>query len=501
MQNSDFDVVIVGAGISGVGMACHLKRHCPGQRFTILERRQRAGGTWDLFRYPGIRSDSDMLTLGFSFRPWKGLKVLADGDAIRNYVEETAQENELHDDIQFGLKITESRWSSKQARWTVNAVEEETGKQRSFSCKFLVMGTGYYNYDQGYLPEFSGIENFKGQVIHPQKWPEDLDYVGKRVVVIGSGATAVTLVPAMAEKGAKITMLQRSPSYILSLPALDGVLKILDRFMPEKFALGLTREKNIQRQNFLYKFFQRFPNFSKKLLLKETKRQLRGKVDMKHFTPKYNPWDQRLCLVPDGDLFRCLRNGKAEVVTDHIDTFTAEGIKLKSGQILEADIIITATGLDLQALGGMQLVVDDEAIKFEEKMFYKATMIEDVPNFSWIFGYTNASWTLKANIAARYLCRLINHMKDQGKDIAVPRDLHGCKVPELPFMGALTSGYVVRANDRLPRQGSKEPWKVLNDFKRDQKVLLKEPIDDGVLMLSSAREKAASKARPMRRAA
>lgn len=501
MQKSEFDVVIVGAGISGVGMACHLKKHSPGQSFTILERRQRAGGTWDLFRYPGIRSDSDMLTLGYSFRPWKGLKVLADGDAIRNYVEETAHENTLHDDIQFGQKIVESKWSSEDARWTVVSQDENSGEKRTFTCKFLVMGTGYYNYDKGYEPEFPGIENFEGQVIHPQKWPENLDYVGKRVIVIGSGATAVTLVPAMANNGAQVTMLQRSPSYVLSLPGLDGVLRLLDRFMPERLALGVTREKNIQRQNFFYKFFQRFPKLSKMLLLRETKRQLRGKVDMKHFTPSYNPWDQRLCLVPDGDLFKTLRDGKANIVTDHIDSFTAKGIKLKSGQTLEADIIITATGLDLQALGGMSLEVDGKPIKFEEKMFYKATMIEDIPNFSWIFGYTNASWTLKANIAAKYLCRVINHMSSTGKDIAVPRDLEGCKVPEMPFLGSLTSGYVVRANDRLPRQGSKEPWKVLNDFKRDQKVLLKDPVDDGVLQFLKAGQSSASKVTPLRRAA
>ena len=494
-----FDVVIVGAGLSGIGMACNLNKRCPGKSFTILERRQRAGGTWDLFRYPGIRSDSDMLTLGYSFRPWKGLDVLAGGSDIRHYVEETAAENNISDKIQFGLKIVKSSFSSKTARWTVEALEEASGQTRVFECNFLVMGTGYYRYDAGFMPEFPGADQFKGLLVHAQKWDENTDYRGKKVVVIGSGATAITLVPAMADQVDHITMLQRSPTYVLSLSGKDPFLKTLGRLLPESLALKIARWRNLARQDLSYKLFKRFPNFSRKLILGITRRKLGGQVDVKHFTPSYNPWDQRLCLVPDSDMFKCLRSGKASVVTDQIDTFTANGIQLKSGQFLEADIVIAATGLHMEAFGGMQLEVDGEATDISERMFYKATLLENIPNFAWIVGYVNASWTLKANIASAYICRVINQLSARGKDYAVPVDHEDSKIMEECFFGALSSNYVKRAEHTLPRQGRREPWRVTMDYRRDQKVLLEDPIEDGVLELRSAEE--ASKVTPMRRAA
>ncbi|MES1944001.1 monooxygenase [Salinisphaera sp. PC39] len=477
----EFDVLIVGAGLSGVGMACHLQMESPGKSFAILERRQAIGGTWDLFRYPGIRSDSDMFSFGYEFRPWHEPKVLADGPSIRNYVAETAREYGVEDKIRFGLRITRADWSSEEARWTLTAVHEPSGETRHYRCHYLVLCTGYYRYDAGYMPEFPGIERYRGTVVHPQNWPEGLDYEGKRVVVIGSGATAMTLVPAMAPDTGHITMLQRSPSYIISLPAFDKISAWLKRILPDDWVFAMARRRNIRLQRILYTASQRYPRFMRWLLMRGVRKQLGKDFDMRHFSPSYNPWDERLCAVPDADLFKVLREGRASVVTDHIDTFTEDGIRLRSGKTLEADIVIAATGLEVQLMGGMEIAVDGETRPPNEVMTYKGVLIEDAPNLAVIFGYTNASWTLKADIAAKYICRLLNHMDAEGYVSATPRDEEGCAEEDTSVLDSLSAGYVRRASHRLPRQGRKLPWRVLNHYLRDRKILLEEPIEDGYL--------------------
>ncbi|TJY63281.1 NAD(P)/FAD-dependent oxidoreductase [Sinimarinibacterium sp. CAU 1509] len=480
-MQSDYDVLIVGAGLSGIGMACHLAIDCPGKRVAILERRKAIGGTWDLFRYPGIRSDSDMFTFGYKFRPWHALKVLADGESIRNYVRDTAREYGVEQKIQFGLKITGADWSSELQHWTVTALEEETGKTRTFTSNYLVSCTGYYNYDKGYLPEFPGVERFKGRCIHPQHWPENLDYRGKRVVVIGSGATAVTLVPAMAADAAHVTMLQRSPSYVFSVPGSDKSLKALIRFLPEHWVYSFARRRNMFLQRTLFKAAKRWPDKVRSWLLNNVRKQVGESVDMRHFTPAYKPWDERLCAVPDADLFKVIKAGKASVVTDHIETFTEKGILLTSGQELEADIIVTATGLQIQVFGGVDLRVDGQLQKTGELMTYKGTLMQDVPNMAWIIGYTNASWTLKADIASEYFCRLLNFMDQHGYAVATARAPSGEVQQAESIMGSLSSGYVRRGDSVLPRQGRNLPWRVLNNYVRDRPMLLEQPIDDGLL--------------------
>ncbi len=479
------DVLIIGAGISGIGMACHLQKDCPNKSFAILERRESIGGTWDLFRYPGIRSDSDMFSFGYSFRPWQEPKVLADGTSIREYLKDTANEYNVEEKVRFGLKITAAAWSSTDACWTVTAQVEASGETRHFSCNFLILGTGYYRYDEGYMPEFKGRERFKGEVIHPQLWPENLDYSGKKVVVVGSGATAMTLVPAMAKDTAHITMLQRSPSYIISLPAFDKISAKMQQYLPKDMVYKMARKRNIALQRAQYVMARKYPKFMRSLLLWGVRKQLGDDFDMRHFTPSYDPWDERLCAVPSGDLFKVLRSGEASVVTDHIDTFTETGIKLKSGEELEADIIISATGLQMQLLGDIDLSVDGERRAASDVMTYKSVLVEDAPNLATIFGYTNASWTLKADIAADYICRLLNHMDAENYRVATPHDEEGC-AEDVPVMGALNSGYVRRAADRLPRQGSKLPWRVMNHYSRDKEMLLEEPIEDGILEFEPA---------------
>jgi cation diffusion facilitator CzcD-associated flavoprotein CzcO len=476
----EFDVLIVGAGVSGIGTACHLSMDCPGKSFAVLERREAIGGTWDLFRYPGIRSDSDMFTFGYKFRPWHELDTLASGPSIQRYLVETAREYGVEDKIRYGLKITRADWSSADARWTLTAEYGPGGETRHYRCNYLILCTGYYRYDAGYMPDFPGIEDFRGQVIHPQHWPEDLDYAGKNVVVIGSGATAVTLVPAMAEDTAHITMLQRSPSYVISIPAFDKVSALLQRFLPKKWVFALARRRNIRLQRLIYVAAKKYPGLMRRLLLRWTRKNLGEDADMRHFSPDYRPWDERLCAVPDADLFRVIREGKASVVTDHIETFTESGIRLRSGETLEADIVVSATGLDVTLMGDMRIVVDGETRPANEVMTYKGLLIEDVPNLAVIFGYTNASWTLKVDIAADYLCRLLNHMDAKGYRFAVPRDEEDCK-EEIPVMGELNSGYLRRASHRLPRQGRKFPWRTLNNYGRDKKILLKDPVEDGIL--------------------
>ena len=485
MNTPTFDVLIIGAGLSGIGTACHLARDCPGKQVVILERRDAIGGTWDLFRYPGIRSDSDMFSFGFNFRPWNELKVLADGPSIRQYVTDTAREYGIDKKIQFGLKTTSAEWSSDLGCWTVTALHEASGETRTFRARYLVGATGYYNYDQGFLPHFPGVEQFKGQCIHPQHWPEGLDYRGKRVVVIGSGATAVTLVPAMADDAAHVTMLQRSPSYIFSVPGFDKLSAVLRKVLPEKWVYAMARKRNILIQRWLYIASKRWPDKVRSWLLSNVKKQIGDKVDMKHFTPRYMPWDERLCAVPDADLFKALRSGKASVVTDHIDTFTEAGIRLKSGEHLDADIIVTATGLQIQVLGGTELRVDGETRAVSDLMTYKGVLMQNVPNMAWIFGYTNAPWTLKADIASRYVCRLLNHMDQNGIAVATPRASDDSMTDENIF-GALGSGYVQRARNTLPRQGRDLPWRVLHHYERDTRMLVEQPIEDGLLELTPA---------------
>ncbi|MFI4938914.1 MAG: flavin-containing monooxygenase [Burkholderiales bacterium] len=482
-KESDFDILIVGAGLSGIGTACQLQQAFPHKSIGIVERRNSIGGTWDLFRYPGIRSDSDMFSFGFNFRPWNELKTLADGPSIKNYIEQTAREYGVLDKIHYGLKSTHANWDSKKKSWTVTAVHEATGEARKLTARFLALCTGYYNYDAGFLPTFPGEELYKGQKIHPQFWPEKLDYTGKKVVVIGSGATAVTLVPAMAEKAGHVTMLQRSPSYIFSLPGYDKITEALMKILPEKWAFGMARRRNILIQRWLYLACRRWPQFMRSFLLKHVQKRIGQHVDMRHFTPKYMPWDERLCAVPDCDLFNALRAGKASVETDHIDTFTKTGIRLQSGKELDADIIVTATGLNVQMLGGMELSLDHRVRPFNQAMIYKGVMVEDLPNLAWVFGYTNASWTLKSDLAAMYMIRLLKHMEKHGLNVAIPGDVTQCK-RDIAMLDSLQSGYVRRALDALPRQGNKYPWQVDMHYGKDKKMLLEQPIVDGILFFN-----------------
>ena len=481
MALEHFDVLIVGAGLSGIGAAYHLQRDCPGKTYAILEARDAIGGTWDLFRYPGIRSDSDMYTLGYGFKPWREAKAIADGPSILNYVRETATEHDIERHIRFGHKVRRAVWSSETATWTVDA--ERDGVRVQVSCNFLSMCSGYYNYDAGYTPDFPGVERFKGQIIHPQLWPENLDYAGKKVVVIGSGATAVTLVPEMARTAAHVTMLQRSPTYVVSRPAEDGVANWLRAKLPIKLAYAITRWKNVLFQMLFFNIARKKPEQTKQRLLGMVREHLGPDYDIAtHFTPRYNPWDQRLCLVPDADLFASIKSGSSSVVTDHIDTFTETGLKLKSGATLDADIIVTATGLRMQLLSGMELVVDGKTIDLPQTTSYKGMMFSEVPNLASTFGYTNASWTLKADLTAEYICRLLKHMDRTGTRICVPHltEEHMEVEPWLDF----SSGYVQRALEVLPRQGAKKPWKVHQNYALDMMALRFGAVEDGVMAFS-----------------
>lgn len=482
MSEQHYDVLIIGAGLSGIGAGYHLKTLCPGKSFGILEARSAIGGTWDLFRYPGIRSDSDMYTLGYAFKPWREGKAVADGPAILNYVKAAARENNLEQKIRYNHRATRYSWSSREALWTVETDNTATGARERFTCNFLLNCSGYYRYDEGYTPEFKGREIFRGEIIHPQHWPDNLDYAGKRVVVIGSGATAVTLVPSMAKAAAHVTMLQRSPSYIVALPDVDPIAQTLNRLLPAKLAYRLMRLKNVFMQTLFYQLCRRYPALVRKLLRNHLKSQLGPDFDIdSHFNPSYNPWDQRLCLVPNGDLFRSLRRGDASVVTDHIDCFTETGIRLASGRELAADIIVTATGLDLVALGGAELVVDGERRALPETMSYKGMMLSDVPNLALVVGYTNASWTLKADLTDQYVCRLINYMDQHGYDYCTPKA--DPTVQEAPFLD-LDSGYVQRALEHLPKQGDRAPWKLYQNYLLDLLKLRYGPVTDRVMTFS-----------------
>lgn len=474
------DVLIIGAGISGIGAACHLARNCPGKSVAILERRSEIGGTWDLFKYPGIRSDSDMFTFGYNFRPWTNPKTLADGPSIKKYVIDTAHKYGVDKKIHFGRQVSEASWNSPDQCWTLRAVNEKTGREEFWSAKFIMICTGYYNYDKGYKPDFPGEKDFQGTVIHPQFWPENLNYSGKRVVVIGSGATAVTLLPAMAEKTSHITMLQRSPTYMVSVPEIDPMAAGLMKSLPDMVAYRLMRLRNIALQRWGFVASRAFPAQARKLILGLARRQLGKDFDMSHFTPSYDPWDERICAMPGGDLFKVLKSGKAKVVTGNIEKFTSNGILLKSGETLPADIIITATGLELQFLGGMKVMVDGELKGPQESMLYKSVLLEGIPNASIVIGYTNASWTLRADLAAEYVCRLLRHMDSKGYSVVTPVDRDGCRTSET-VMGSLKSGYVIRAADRMPVQGSHGPWRLTHDYYRDIPMLKKDPVEDRYL--------------------
>lgn len=475
-----FDMLIVGAGLSGIGTACHVANAFPSKSIAIVERRESLGGTWDLFKYPGIRSDSDMLTFGYKFRPWNKLHTLASGPDIKQYISDTADEFGIREKIHFGLKTIKANWSSARKVWTLTTLHEASGETREYTCGYFVSCTGYYNHDAGYLPNFPGEEQFQGLKIHPQQWPDNLDYNGKKVVVVGSGATAVTLLPAMAEKTEHITMVQRSPSYIYSVPSVDRTTERLARFIPTSWAYGLARRRNLMMQRGVYLACRRWPKLMRKYFLSQVRKHVGPEFDMSHFTPSYMPWDERLCSVPDADLFKALREGKATVETGQIERFTKNGVLMQSGKELEAEIIITATGLELQSLGGMELSVDDKPRPFAGQLTYKSVLVENVPNMAWIFGYVNSSWTLKADIAGSYLCRLFKFMEDNEFDVCVPHDSGRCALDD-GIMDSLQAGYVQRGKHSLPRQGTQLPWKVLMHYGKDRKMLLKDSIKDSAL--------------------
>jgi monooxygenase len=477
------DLLIIGAGLSGIGAAYHLQERCPSKSYAILEAREDLGGTWDLFRYPGIRSDSDMYTLGYRFKPWTGAKAIADGASILHYLQETARDAGIDRRIRFNHRVVSAEWSTPAARWIVEAERSDSGETVSMTCDFLFVCSGYYSYEEGYSPPFPGAERFRGKVVHPQHWPRDLDYAGKRVVVIGSGATAMTLVPALAEKAQQVTMVQRSPTYVLSRPAEDAIANRLRGALGEEASYAIVRWKNVLLQMVSYQLSRRRPDFVRKLLRRGVQRLLPSGYDVDtHFNPRYDPWDQRLCLVPDADLFKAISSGAAEICTDRIETFTESGIGLESGAELEADVIVTATGLNLLFLGGIALSVDGEAVEASRAMTYKGMMLSDVPNFAFTLGYTNASWTLKADLTAEYVCRLLTYMKEHGYAECVPR-VRDTAIVEEPLM-PLTSGYVLRAIDRLPKQGSKPPWRLRMSYLLDLPALRLGRIADGTMRFS-----------------
>jgi len=493
MADQHFDVVIVGAGLSGIGAGYHLKTACPDRSYAILEGRDAIGGTWDLFRYPGIRSDSDMYTLGYAFKPWTEAKAIADGPSILNYVRQTASENGIDRHIRYGHKVKRAVWSTEDAAWTVES--EVAGVIQRFTCSFLFLCGGYYSYEGGYTPEFPGRDRFKGAFIHPQKWPESLDYSGKQVVVIGSGATAVTLVPEMAKTAGHVTMLQRSPTYVVSRPAEDAMANNLRKWLPGKLAYDIVRWRNVLGGMWFFNMARKKPAAVKAQILKMVREELGPDYDVdRHFTPTYNPWDQRLCLVPDADMFKQIKAGRASVVTDQIETFTETGIQLKSGETLAADVVVSATGLTLEVWNGIEVVVDRRRVDASKTLSYKGMMYEGVPNLASAFGYTNASWTLKCDLTCEYVCRVLNHMKKTGRRQAMPLN-DDATVEFTPWLD-FSSGYVQRAMAKFPKQGTKAPWKLHQNYAKDLMSLRYAKLEDGTLRFSNAagqRAKAAEK--------
>jgi monooxygenase len=483
MADEHFDVLIVGAGLSGIGAGWHLQNASPDRSYVILEGREAIGGTWDLFRYPGIRSDSDMYTLGYAFKPWTEAKAIADGPSILKYVRDTARDFGIDKRIRYGHKVTSAAWSSQDARWTVEALRSD-GETVRFTAGFVFLCGGYYSYEGGYTPDFPGAARFKGRLVHPQNWPADLDYAGKRVVVIGSGATAMTLVPEMARTAAHVTMLQRSPTYVVSRPAEDALANSLRKWLPAMVAYNLIRWRNVLMGMWFYRMTRRKPAQVKTAILDMVRKELGPDYDVgKHFTPSYNPWDQRLCLVPDSDLFEAIKAGRAEVVTDQIETFTATGVQLKSGQAIKADIVVTATGLVLQVMNGLSITVDGRAVDPGQTLSYKGMMYEGVPNLASSFGYTNASWTLKCDLTCEYVCRLLNHMQKTGLRQVTPHN-HDPDIERQPWLD-FSSGYVQRAMDKFPKQGSKAPWKLHQNYAMDLMSLRYARLEDGTLEFSN----------------
>ena len=484
MQNTHLDVLIIGAGISGISAAYYLQRDCPTKSYAILEGRHTLGGTWDLFKYPGIRSDSDMYTLGFAFKPWTDPKAIADGPSIMKYLQETVDEFGIRQHIRYHQMVIDASWSSEDALWTLTVNDKTTQNSQTYTCNFLSMCSGYYNYDKGYTPDFKGIEAFQGKVIHPQKWPEGFNYDNQKIVVIGSGATAVTIVPEMAKKAAHVTMLQRSPTFVVSAPDEDWLANLTNKILPSKFAYSMNRWRKILMQRFMFNIARKYPKTMKKMLIGGVTKELGEEFDVKtHFTPSYNPWDQRICLVPNGDLFESIKENKSSVVTDHIESFVANGIQLKSGKTLEADIIITATGLNLKLLGGINFVVDGKTIDLSKTISYRAMMFSDIPNLVLAFGYTNASWTLKCDLSNQYVCRLINYMDEHGHRQCVPKQ----NDPNLELEDWLdfSSGYIRRVIDTLPKQGTKKPWRLDQNYLVDRKLIGNAELNDGVMEFSA----------------
>jgi monooxygenase len=487
-EATDVDVVVVGAGISGIGAAYHLTRNCPDRTFAILEGRADIGGTWDLFRYPGVRSDSDMHTLGYSFKPWVDDKAIADGPRIMKYLRETVAEFDLEQYIRFNTQVERADWSTDGARWTITARDATSDERVSYTCSFLFMCSGYYSYKSGYLPEFPGYDRFQGRIVHPQQWPDDLDDRGKRVVVIGSGATAMTLVPAMAATAGHVTMLQRSPTYVVSRPDEDAIANWMRKLLPDPIAYNLTRKKNVALQQMFYKQTRTKPEKAKAQLLKLSRKELGDEMVAAHFTPSYNPWDQRLCLIPNGDLYEAINSGAASVVTDTIETFTETGIQLESGEHLDADIIVTATGLQLVTLGEMDFSVDGDPVDFADTYTYKGVAYSDVPNLASTFGYINASWTLRADLVSGWVCRVLNFMRATGTDVVVPHlrpEDEG--MPRRPWIDGFSAGYIQRMAPMLPKQGDREPWVAHQHYGKDVKYLMESPMADDALHFEKAK--------------
>ena len=490
MSSEFHEVIIIGAGLSGIGMACHLKASLPETEFVILEGRDDLGGTWDLFRYPGIRSDSDMQTLGYRFKPWTEAKAIADGPSILKYLRETAVEYDIERHIRYRHQLRGADWSTEKQAWTLSV--EVDGEPQELRCRFLLMCAGYYSYEHGHSPVFAGRDRFAGQIIHPQEWPEDLDYDGKRIVIIGSGATAVTLLPELAKRAEHVVMLQRSPTYMFSWPDEDAIANGLRKILPEKLAYRITRWKNIRMQTFIFRFARKRPKLARRFLLGQARKALGPDYDIEtHFNPHYDPWEERLCLVPNDDFFDAINSGDASVVTEHIDSFTESGISLKSGEHLDADIIITATGLDIIALGGADFRVDGEDVDFSKRFTYKGVMIEGVPNMVSTFGYINASWTLRADLVAQFACRVLEFMQDKGADTCTPRLGPGdADMQPRPWVEGFSSGYLQRVMDDLPKQGDREPWLNPQNYLGDRRRFLRDPIADGALVFSSDGEQA-----------